>query len=73
MLEEIRQQMVKFAILQLKDPDLAEDVVQEALTSAYKNAHSFKGKSALKTWVFAILKNKIIDLIHYRKRTVAIR
>lgn len=69
-IEEIRSQMVKFAMLQLKDPDLAEDVVQDALVNAYKNASSFKGKSALKTWIFAILKNKIIDLIHYRKRIV---
>lgn len=71
-LEEIRCQMVKFAMLQLKDPDLAEDVVQDALLNAFKNAHAFKGKSALKTWIFAILKNKIIDLIHYRKRTVTV-
>lgn len=71
-LNEIRCQMVKFAMLQLKDPDLVEDVVQDALASAYKNADKFKGKSALKTWVFAILKNKIIDLIHYRKRTVSL-
>lgn len=70
--EEIRLQMLKFAMLQLKDPDLAEDVVQETFVSAYKNANSFKGKSALKTWIFAILKNKIIDLIHYKKRTVAV-
>lgn len=67
---DIRQQMLKFAMLQLKDPDLAEDVVQEALTNAYKNAQSFKGKSALKTWIFAILKNKIIDLLHYKNRTL---
>lgn len=71
-IEEIRSQMVKFAMLQLKDPDLAEDVVQDALVNAYKNAGAFKGKSALKTWIFAILKNKIIDLIHYRKRTVTV-
>lgn len=69
-LNEIRCQMIKFALLQLKDPHLAEDVVQEALASAYKNADKFKGKSALKTWVFAILKNKIIDLIHQRSRTL---
>lgn len=69
-IEEIHLQMVKFATLQLKDPDLAEDVVQESLASAYKNAHSFRGQAALKTWIFAILKNKIIDLIKYRKRTV---
>lgn len=71
-IEEIRMQMVKFAMLQLKDPDLAEDVVQDALANAYKNADAFKGKSALKTWVFAILKNKIIDLINYRKKTVTV-
>lgn len=71
-LNEIRCQMIKFALLQLKDPHLAEDVVQEALASAYKNADKFKGKSALKTWVFAILKNKIIDLIHQRSRTLFI-
>lgn len=69
-IETIRLQMLKFAMLQLKDPDLAEDVVQEALASAYKNAHAFKGESALKTWIFAILKNKIIDLFKYKQRTL---
>lgn len=68
--EDIRLQMVKFTTLQLKDADLAEDVVQEALASAYKNAHRFRGQSALKTWMFAILKNKIIDLFNERKRTI---
>ncbi|QQF90204.1 sigma-70 family RNA polymerase sigma factor [Histophilus somni] len=69
-LEEIRLQMVKFAVLQLKDLDLAEDVVQEALTSAVKNIRTFEGRAALKTWIFAILKNKIIDLIHSRNRMI---
>lgn len=67
---EIRLQMVKFATLQLSDSDLAEDIVQEALESAYKHAASFRGQSALKTWIFAILKNKIIDTLKNRKRTV---
>lgn len=65
-LEEIRLQMVKFAILHLKNRDLAEDAVQEAFVSAYKYADSFKGKSALKTWLFAIL--KISSLIYSRLR-----
>lgn len=68
--EEIRLQMLKFAMIQLRDQDLAEDVVQEALANAYKNANSFRGEAALKTWVFAILKNKIIDLIKAKQRTV---
>lgn len=69
---EIRLQMIKFATLQLTDSDLAEDIVQEALESAYKHAASFRGQAALKTWIFAILKNKIIDALKRRKRTVVL-
>jgi RNA polymerase sigma-70 factor (ECF subfamily) len=65
---ELRQQMVKFAILQLSSFQLAEDAVQEALTSAYQHIGSFTGRAAFKTWVFAILKNKIIDLIRQKSR-----
>lgn len=54
-LEQIRRQMLKFATLQLSDAHLAEDVVQEALVGALKNARSFGGRAALKSWVFAIL------------------
>jgi len=43
----------------------AEDLVQETLLSAHKNRDGFKGNSSEKTWLVAILKNKIID--HYRK------
>lgn len=69
-LKELRIQMLKFAILQLRDEALAEDAVQEALIGALKNAKSFSRRSALKTWVFAILKNKIADELRKRKRTV---
>lgn len=57
----LRGQMLTFATLQLGDVHLAEDAVQEALISAFKHVDSFAGQSAFKTWVFAILKNKIID------------
>ena len=65
-METLRIQMQKFAELQLKDAHLAEDAVQEALIGAMKNAQSFRGKSAYKTWVFAILKNKITDILRKR-------
>ena len=69
---DLREQMLKFAILQLRDKNQAEDAVQDALIGAFKNCKSFNGKSAFKTWVFAILKNKIIDLIRGKSRYVAI-
>lgn len=69
-LEDIRRQMIKFAMLQLGDDHLAEDAVQEALIGALKNAASFGGRAALKTWIFAILKNKIVDTLRHKQRVV---
>ena len=69
-LEDIRRQMIKFATLQLGDAHQAEDAVQEALIGALKNARSFGGRAALKTWIFAILKNKIADSLRYKQRAV---
>jgi RNA polymerase sigma-70 factor (ECF subfamily) len=66
-IQSLRIQMLKFATLQLADAHLAEDAVQEALISAFKHADSFGGRSAFKTWVFAILKNKIIDQLRKQK------
>ena len=69
-IEEIRRDMIKFAHLQLRDAAMAEDVVQEALVAALANAKDFSGRSALKTWVFAILRNKIVDHIRQQSRTI---
>lgn len=69
-LNDLRRQMVKFATLQLSNSHLAEDAVQEALIGALKNARSFAGRAALKTWVFAILKNKIADVLRQKQRMV---
>ena len=72
-LQDLRAQMLRFAILQLGDSQMAEDAVQEALVGALRNARSFRGRAALKTWVFAILKNKIADLLRqtHRQREAA--
>ncbi|WP_440109150.1 RNA polymerase factor sigma-70 [Acidovorax sp. BL-A-41-H1] len=67
-LQSLREQMLRFATLQLGDEPLAEDAVQEALIGALKNVSAFRGQAALKTWVFAILKNKIADTLRQKKR-----
>lgn len=69
-LQDLRGQMVRFAVVQLKDESLAEEAVQEALMGALKNVHAFARRAALKTWVFAILRNKIIDILRRRQRLV---
>lgn len=59
--------MLKFARLQLRAA--AEDAVQEALAAALTNQKSYGNRAQLKTWVFGILKNKIIDIIRERARS----
>ncbi len=70
-MENLRNQMIKFVSLQIRDSHLAEDAVQEAMISAYKNIDCFGRKSAFKTWVFSILKNKVIDILRKEKRHTA--
>ena len=69
-LEAIYRDMVRFAELQLRDRDTAEDVVQDAVAAAMTHAAEFSGRSSLKTWIFAILKNKITDVLRTQGRTI---
>ena len=56
----IRRDMLRFARMQLRDSGAAEDMVQEALMAAMTSAKGFAGRSAFKTWMFAILRNRIV-------------
>lgn len=70
-LHDLRKKMLAFATLQLSDGHLAEDAVQEAMLGALRGKARFEGRAALKTWVFAILKNKIADMIRQKSRQPA--
>jgi len=59
--EAYRGYLLKFALLQLRDPHLAEDAVQETLLAALTAREGFAGKSSVKTWLTGILKHKIVD------------
>jgi RNA polymerase sigma-70 factor (ECF subfamily) len=67
-LAALRPQLLRFARLQLRSDAQAEDAVQEAMLAALAGADKFAGAAAAKTWVFAILKNKIIDELRRRAR-----
>jgi RNA polymerase sigma-70 factor (ECF subfamily) len=71
-LAELRPRLLRFARLQLRDDGAVEDVVQEALLAAIENARNFEGAAAAATWVFAILKNKLIDEFRRRSRSPVI-
>jgi RNA polymerase sigma-70 factor (ECF subfamily) len=52
-----------FAVRSLEDPGIAEEAVQETFLRAWRAADRFDPElGSLRTWLFAILRNVIIDL-----------
>ena len=62
--------LYRFALARLRDPHLAEDVVQETFLAAIKSP-DFAGQSAPRTWLTGILKHKIIDVMRKNMREIA--
>lgn len=56
--------MYSWALHKTSSRQTAEDLVQETFLAAVQSFSKFKGNSNPKTWLFAILNNKIND--HYR-------
>ena len=69
-IESHRPYLLRYALAQLRDGQLAEEAVQEALLAALESLPTFNGKSALRTWLTSILRFKVIDL---QRRAVAER
>lgn len=67
-LESHRDYLVRFALFMLRDSALAEDAVQETFISALASHEEFQGRSQLRTWLTAILKNKVFDLVRSRSK-----
>jgi RNA polymerase sigma-70 factor (TIGR02943 family) len=54
-----------FAVGQVRDASVAEDLVQETFLAALKGADRFAGQCTERTWLISILRHKIYD--HLRK------
>jgi RNA polymerase sigma-70 factor (ECF subfamily) len=50
-----------------KNDQDAEDVVQNSMISIMKNAHKFRGESAVTTWIYKIVSNAAIDKLRALK------
>jgi RNA polymerase sigma-70 factor (TIGR02943 family) len=65
--EKYADYLYGFAISRVRDEEVAKDLVQDTFLAALQRLDSFEGNSQEKTWLTAILKNKIADF--YRKRS----
>jgi RNA polymerase sigma-70 factor (ECF subfamily) len=58
-----RSYLVRFAQRRLRDPMLAEDAVHDVFEAVFSGRASFAGRAALRSWLTAVLKNKIVDMV----------
>ena len=58
-----RDYLVRFAQRKLRDPSQAEDAVHDVFEAVISGRATFGGRAALRSWLTAILKNKIVDMV----------
>lgn len=61
-------ELYRFARRSLGDAGMAEEAVQEAFVRAWRAAASYDpARASQRTWLFAILRNVVIDLVRARR------
>ena len=64
-LEEHGDALYRYALMRLRDPEAAEEAVQETFLAGLRARQSFEGRSSERTWLIGILKRKVVD--HFRR------
>src|ERR1700677_3622258 len=62
-----RSRSYRYALLSLRDPDLAESVTQDCFLKAYRARDEFRGDCSVATWLTRIATNLIRDSTRSRK------
>jgi RNA polymerase sigma-70 factor, ECF subfamily len=62
-----RSRIYRYALLSLRDADLAETVTQDCLLRAYRARDEFRGDCSVATWLMRIATNLIRDTTRSRK------
>ena len=65
--------LFNFAIGQVRDTNVAEDLLQETFLAALKAQDTFSGRSSERTWLVGILRHKIYDHLRKTCRERAVR
>ena len=72
-LEEHGDSLFRYALTRVRNTDTAEELVQETLIAGWRNRDRFDGRSSVSTWLFSILRNKLIDFLRVESRQARIQ
>ncbi len=62
-----RSRIYRYALMSLRDPDLADTVTQDCFLKAYRARDEFRGECSVATWLTRIATNLIRDITRSRK------
>lgn len=65
--------LFNFAVGQVRDASVAEDLVQDTFLAALKSHDRFTGQSSERTWLVGILRHKLCDYLRRACRERAVR
>ena len=71
-LENYGDMLYRYTLVRVKDQDAAEEIVQVSFLAALQAKDSFQGRSSEKSWLFGILKHKIMDHFRAAKKYVSL-
>ncbi|MFQ5449438.1 MAG: sigma-70 family RNA polymerase sigma factor [Nitrospinaceae bacterium] len=60
--------MFRYTLVRVKDTEMAEEIVQTTFYAALQGIDNFAGRSSEKSWLFGILKHKIMDYFREAKK-----
>lgn len=70
LVERYHGPLLRFAQVFVANRAVAEEVVQDTWLAVLNGVHAFEGRSALKSWIFAILTNRAKTRAIREKRTI---
>lgn len=66
--DDCADSLYAFALARVRDPDRAEDLVQETFLAGLSAIATFRRESSVLTWLTGILRRKIADEVRTRQR-----
>jgi RNA polymerase sigma-70 factor, ECF subfamily len=68
LMERYGERVYRFAHAMTRNATAAEDVRQQVFIEAYRDLARFERRSALRTWLFAIVRNRCLDFTKMQRR-----
>jgi RNA polymerase sigma-70 factor (ECF subfamily) len=65
------RKILSYLLGQINDRHLAEEVLQDVMTAAWRGAGGFRGDSTVRTWLLAIARIKVLNVWRRREQDTA--